>query len=107
MAVNSRRKNAEGEWVEEPNFFDIVVFGKQAENCSQYLEKGSPVAIDGRLRSRSWETPEGQKRSKVEVVAESVQFLGKPGGSRSEPIVSEGQQTAPGPSETEDQDIPF
>ncbi len=108
IAVNARRKNAEGEWVEEASFFDIAVFGKQAENCSQYLEKGSQVAVDGRLRSRSWETPEGQKRSKVEVVADSVQFLGKPGGGggRSEPVVSE-EDTSQAPPEAGDQDIPF
>lgn len=106
IAVNSRRKDADGQWVEEANFFDIAVFGKQAENCSQYLAKGSQVAVDGRLRSRSWETNEGQKRSKVEVVADSVQFLGKP--------MSRGEGGAPAPdagpapeAENQDEDIPF
>lgn len=105
IAVNSRRKNADGEWIDEANFFDIAVFGKQAENCSQFLAKGSQVAVDGRLRSRSWETNEGQKRSKVEVVADSVQFLGKP-GSRTEGAVAEPPDVEAAP-ENQDEDIPF
>jgi single-strand DNA-binding protein len=76
MAVNRRRKNDAGEWVEEANFFNIVVWGRQGENCANYIHKGSPVAIEGRLQSRSWETEDGQKRNVVEVVADNVQFLG-------------------------------
>lgn len=76
MAVNRRRKNEAGEWTEEANFFNIVVWGRQGENCANYIHKGSPVAIEGRLQSRSWETEDGQKRSVVEVVADNVQFLG-------------------------------
>ncbi len=76
MAVNRRRKNDAGEWVEEANFFNIVVWGRQGENCANYIHKGSPVAVEGRLQSRSWETEDGQKRSVVEVVADNVQFLG-------------------------------
>lgn len=76
LAVNRRRKNEAGEWIEEANFFNIVVWGRQAENCAQFLAKGSPAAIDGRLQSRSWETEDGQKRNVVEVVADNVQFLG-------------------------------
>ncbi len=76
LAVNDRYKNEAGEWVEKPNFFDIVAWGAQAENCSRYLSKGRPVAVDGRLSYRSWEAQDGSKRSKVEVVASSVQFLG-------------------------------
>jgi single-strand DNA-binding protein len=77
LAVNERTKDpATGEWGERPNYFDIDVFGAQGENCAQYLSKGRQVAIEGRLRWRSWETPEGQKRSAVSVVANSVQFIG-------------------------------
>jgi single-strand DNA-binding protein len=78
VAVNHRRKDqATDQWVEEPNFFNVVVFGAQGENCAQYLSKGRPVAIDGRLRWSSWEDKNGGgKRSKVEIVAQSVQFLG-------------------------------
>jgi single-strand DNA-binding protein len=78
VAVNHRRKDqATDQWVEEPNFFNVVVFGAQGENCAQYLSKGRPVAIDGRLRWSSWEDKNGGgKRSKVEIVAQTVQFLG-------------------------------
>ena len=71
--------NDQGERVEGVDFFTVVVFDKQAENCGQYLKKGRGIAVDGRLRSRSWETPEGQKRSTVEVVAQTVQFLPRSG----------------------------
>ena len=60
---------------EETDFIDIVVWSKQAENCAQYLQKGSLAAVDGRLQIRSYETKEGQKRRVAEVVAQSVQFL--------------------------------
>ncbi|CAN5496745.1 hypothetical protein BH20ACT18_BH20ACT18_04500 [soil metagenome] len=77
IASNSRRKdNSTGEWVDKPNFFDVTVWGAQGENCARYLSKGRPVAIDGRLDWREWDTPEGQKRQAVQIVAESVQFLG-------------------------------
>ncbi len=76
LAVNERYKNETGEWVEKPNYFDIVVWGAQAENCNRYLSKGRPVAVDGRLSFRSWEAQDGSKRSKVEVIAGTVQFLG-------------------------------
>lgn len=78
IAVNSRyRQNNEVK--EEVSFFDIVVFGKQGENCAEYLSKGRPVLVEGRLRQRRWES-EGVKRSKIEIVADNVQFLGSPGG---------------------------
>lgn len=73
--------NEMGERVEEVDFFNVVVFGRQAETTHQYLKKGSPVALDGRLRSRSWETDDGQKRSIVEVLAQNVQFLPRSGES--------------------------
>jgi single-strand DNA-binding protein len=76
VAVNHRRKdNSTGQWIEEPNFFDVTVFGSQGENCATYLSKGRPVAVDGRLAWSSWEQ-DGQKRSKVEIIANIVQFLG-------------------------------
>ena len=77
IAVNTRRKDgATDEWTDKPNYFDITVWGNQAESCNQYLSKGRPVAIDGRLEWREWEAQDGTKRQAVEVVAESVQFLG-------------------------------
>jgi single-strand DNA-binding protein len=76
IAVNGRRKNnSTGEWEEKANFFRVTVFGKQGENCAQYLKKGRAVAIDGRLEWSQWEV-DGQKRSSVDIIAESVQFLG-------------------------------
>ncbi len=85
VAVNSRRKDGQsGEWVDKPNYFDVTVWGAQGENCAQYLSKGRPVAIEGRLDWREWETQEGGKRQAVEIIANSVQFLGSrsdnPGG---------------------------
>lgn len=81
VAVNGRRKNPQtNQWEEEPNFFDVTVFGAQGQNCAQYLSKGRPVAIDGRLRWSSWDDKNGGgKRSKVDIVAQTVQFLGARG----------------------------
>ncbi|HEY5531600.1 MAG TPA: single-stranded DNA-binding protein [Candidatus Anoxymicrobiaceae bacterium] len=71
--------NEQGERVEGVDFFTVVVYDRQAETTHQYLKKGSGVAIDGRLRYRSWQTDDGQKRSVVEVVAQNVQFLPRSG----------------------------
>lgn len=79
VAVNGRRRKADGGWEDQPNFFDVTVWGAQGENCKRFLQKGRQIAIDGRLRQRTWQTQEGQNRSAVEVVAESVQFLGARG----------------------------
>lgn len=74
VAVNDRRRNAEGEWEDRPNFVDCVVFGNRAEPLSHYLFKGMKVAIEGKLRYNSWER-DGQRRSKLEVVVDEVEFL--------------------------------
>ena len=77
VACNTRRKdNATGEWVDKPNYFSVTVWGAQGENCARYLSKGRPVGIDGRLEWREWQTQDGQKRESIEIIAESVQFLG-------------------------------
>jgi single-strand DNA-binding protein len=77
IACNTRRKNnASGEWEDKPNYFDVTVWGAQGENCARFLSKGRPVAIDGRLEWREWETQDGNKRQSVEIVADAVQFLG-------------------------------
>jgi single-strand DNA-binding protein len=83
VAVNSRRKDQSGEWVDKPNYFDVTVWGAQGENCATYLAKGRPVAVDGRLDWREWETQEGGKRQAVEIIADTVQFLGSRDGSGS------------------------
>jgi single-strand DNA-binding protein len=76
IAVNGRRRNAEGQWEDAPNYFSVTVWGQQGENCMRYLSKGRPVAIDGRLQWREWTTQEGQKRESVDIIADTVQFLG-------------------------------
>jgi len=85
LAVNRTFVTQQGDKKDEVCFVRIVVFGKQAESCSQYLMKGRPVFIEGRLQYRTWEQ-EGQKRSTLDIVADRVQFLGSPGkpGSGSE-----------------------
>lgn len=83
VAVNSRRKNSQtGGWEDKPNFFDVTVWGAQGENCANYLSKGRPVAIEGRLDWSEWEAKDGSgKRQKVQIIANSVQFLGSRDGS--------------------------
>ena len=83
LAVNRVYTNKQGEKVENVDYFNIVVWAKLAELCAEYIHKGSPVAVEGRLQSRSWETEDGQKRSAVEIVAENVQFLARSGGADS------------------------
>jgi single-strand DNA-binding protein len=76
VAVNDRRKNQQtGEWEEFPNFVDVTVFGARGEALSKFLSKGAKVAIEGKLRWSQWENPQGEKRSKLEVVADEVEFL--------------------------------
>ena len=76
VACNTRRKGASGEWEDKPNYFDVTVWGAQGENSARYLAKGRPVAIDGRLEWREWQDKDGNKRQSVDIVADSVQFLG-------------------------------
>ncbi len=90
LALNRSYKNSEGEWVEATDFVDIVAWGPLGERVAQYLAKGRPALVAGRLQSRSWEQ-DGQKRSKLEVVAQDVTFLGgAPGAPQAsdEPIAS-------------------
>ena len=78
LAVTRSNSTRGGERRQETHFFTVVVWGKQAESCGEYLDKGSQVMVEGRLQTREWETKDGQKRNVVEVVAERVQFLGRP-----------------------------
>jgi single-strand DNA-binding protein len=111
IAVNTRRKDETGQWVDKPNYFDVTVWGNQAESCSQYLSKGRPIGVDGRLEWREWDATDGSgKRQAVEVVAESVQFLGSRGDAGGEPqFVPAGAagDSADFPSSAADDDIPF
>jgi single-strand DNA-binding protein len=79
LAVNTRQKDAQGNWGDKPNYFDVTVWGNQGESCAQYLSKGRPVGVDGRLDWREWGAQDGTKRQAVEVIADSVQFLGSRG----------------------------
>ena len=116
VAVNSRRKDQTGQWIDKPNYFNVTVFGQQGENCAQYLSKGRPVAVDGRLEWREWESEAG-KREAVEIVAETVQFLGSrgdgeggSGGSGGAGYIPSDSGSAPAadfPSAATDDDIPF
>jgi single-strand DNA-binding protein len=81
LAVNGRQRDDGGNWTDKPNFFDVKVFGNQAEMLAQHLSKGRRIGVDGRLDWSSWEAQDGTKRSKVEVVAQSVQFLDSRGDS--------------------------
>lgn len=84
LAVNDRRKNQNGEWVDETTYVDVTLWGRTAEVAGEYLTKGSPVLIEGRLKLDQWET-DGQKRSKLRVVCDRMQMLGSrasgPGGA--------------------------
>jgi single-strand DNA-binding protein len=75
LAVNDRRKNQAGEWVEDTTFVDVTLWGRTAEVAAEYLGKGSPVLIEGRLKLETWES-DGQKRSKLKVVGERMQMIG-------------------------------
>ena len=101
LAVNPR-KSPDGKQGEEVSFFDIVVFGKQAEVCKEHLFKGRQVLIEGRLRQRRWAAQDGQQRRKVEVVANLVQFLGQP-PAKGESEVDTGHE----PEVADDEDVPF
>jgi single-strand DNA-binding protein len=79
VACNSSRRDAEGDYREKPNYFDVSVYGASADSVSRYMRKGGRVAIDGRLEWREWEGADHQKRQAVSVVADTVQFLDSPG----------------------------
>ena len=118
VACNTRRKDtSSGEWVDKPNYCDVTVWGAQGENCAQYLSKGRPVAVDGRLEWREWDDQSGNKRQAVDIIADSVQFLGsregaENGGGRFTPQSDVPADTgdfeaAPAATGTSDDDIPF
>lgn len=79
IAVNERRKNAAGEWIDEVVYVDVTLWGRTAEVAGEYLTKGSPLLIEGRLRLDTWESQDGQKRSRLRVVGERMQMLGSRG----------------------------
>jgi single-strand DNA-binding protein len=125
IAVNGRRKNQQtNQWEDQANFFDVSVWGQQGENCTRFLSKGRQVAIDGRLRHRTWTAQDGQNRSAVDIIADSVQFLGGREGAAGEsnengfssnvqsaesdvPIDTGDFETTPVAAGAADDDIPF
>ena len=117
VAVNTRRKNGQtGEWEDKPNYFDVTVWGQQGENCATYLQKGRPVAVQGRLEWREWQDQQGNKRQSVDIIANSVQFLGSREGAENGgrftpqsdvPADTGDFEQAPAGTGTSDEDIPF
>ena len=113
LAVNGRQKDEAGNWTDKPNFFDVKVFGNQAEMLSMHLAKGRRIGIDGRLDWSSWEAQDGGKRSKVEVVAQSVQFLdsrgdeGGGGGGGNQFVPAGASAGSDADFQGSDDDIPF
>lgn len=104
LAVNDKRKDASGQWVDETTFVDVTLFGRQAEVAGEYLAKGSPVLIEGRLKLDQWEK-DGQKRSKLKVVAENMRMLGGKGEQRERATVPDASKPRPG--DEDDPGIPF
>ena len=118
-----RGRGDDGQWTDKPNFFDVTVFGRQAETVSNYLSKGRRVGIDGRLSWREWEAQDGGKRQSVEVIANDVFFLdsrgdgdGGGGGWQSQQApatpggdlpVDTSDLSSPAPAPAGDDDIPF
>jgi single-strand DNA-binding protein len=121
VAVNGRRKDQSGEWVDDVNYFNVVCFGSQAENCAEYLRRGRPVAVQGRLDWREWEAKDdGGRRQAVQIIANSVQFLNarektdtetSPSEDDGDPGTSDGDGWTPEPvgvgAGRQEADIPF
>ena len=116
MATTEKRKNAQGEWEDVTEWHRIVLFGKQAENCKDYLKKGSRIYLEGRIQTRSWDDQSGQKQYRTEIVGNSFLMLdGKPQESESErPAKKESQtpdkhrkQETKRENSPEDDDLPF
>lgn len=104
VAVNDRRKDSSGEWTDYVNWISCTMFGARAERVSRFLDKGSKVAVEGKLHYSQWETKDGQKRSKIDVIVDELEFMSSRGGS------GEANHQAPGAdasSSIYDEDLPF
>ena len=97
LAVNNKRKDQDGQWVDDVCYVDVTLWGRTAEVASEYLSKGSPVFIEGHLKFDSWET-DGQKKSKLRVVCDRMQLIGGGSGSGGGGRSGGGQQTSAGQS---------
>jgi single-strand DNA-binding protein len=116
IAVNTRKKDRDtNQWNDVPNYFDVTVWGAQGENVAKYLQKGSPLLIDGRLEWREWQAQDGTNRQAVEIIAENTQFIGgRDAGAGGQDRSGGGGEFAPGPDRglqsvpaADDDDIPF
>lgn len=108
IAVNDRRKNSQtGEWEDYPNFIDCTMFGARAQSVSRFLSKGSKVAIEGKLRLSQWETNEGQKRSKIEIIVDEIEFMSSISNGAQVPATASATAVDPMTSTLYDDDIAF
>ena len=118
LAVSSRSRDEGGNWGDRSNYFDVTIFGRQAETASTYLAKGRRIGVDGRLSWREWQAQDGTKRQSVEVIANDIFFLDSRGeggeggfaGRQSAPaddLAPVGAMAGGGAEEAEDSDIPF
>ena len=117
VAVNDRRRNQQtGEWEDVPNFVDCIVFGSRAEAVSRFISKGAKVAIEGKLRYSAWENKEGQRRSKLEVIVDEIEFMSRSNGQQVTSPAAEAAKVADTPAygmpqapepDFYDADIPF
>lgn len=108
IAVNDRRKNSQtGEWEDYSNFIDCTMFGARAQSVSRFLSKGSKVAIEGKLRWSQWETNEGQKRSKIEIIVDEIEFMSSISNGAQVPATASATAVDPMTSTLYDDDIAF
>lgn len=108
IAVNDCRKNSQtGEWEDYPNFIDCTMFGARAQSVSRFLSKGSKVAIEGKLRWSQWETNEGQKRSKIEIIVDEIEFMSSISNGAQVPATASATAVDPMTSTLYDDDIAF
>lgn len=108
IAVNDRRKNQQtGEWEDYPNFIDCTMFGARAQSVSRFLTKGSKVAIEGKLRWSQWETNEGKKRSKIEIIVDEIEFMSSISNGAQAPAAAPAPAVGPMTGTLYDDDIAF
>lgn len=110
LAVNRRYKDKTGEWKDDTSFIPVVVWREAGQRCGEKLKKGSPVFVEGRLKSKSWETKDGQKRSGLEIEAQRVQFLERAEGAPGESSPAGDEMpadAAAGDAPVTTEDVPF
>lgn len=116
LAINRRFKDVSGEWKDDTSFIPIVAWREMAQRCQERLKKGSPVYVEGHLKSRNWETKDGQKRTTLEVIAQRIQFLAKVEGSSAGATATESEEadlqapvqpTSKNEESSEEEEIPF